>query len=50
MPAALDWGNVVELVRANSLPESFGEQLDPTVRAAFRQCFDQANDPEYEGA
>jgi len=45
-----DWGDVVELIRANHLPESFAGQLDPTVRTAFQQCFDQANDPEYEGS
>lgn len=44
-----DWGDVVELIRANNLPGSFAEQLDATIRGAFKQCFDQANDPQYEG-
>jgi hypothetical protein len=44
-----DWGDVVELIRANSLIEPFVDRLDPTVRSAFKQCFDQANDPQYEG-
>ncbi|MCH7814384.1 MAG: hypothetical protein IID40_10240, partial [Planctomycetes bacterium] len=44
-----DWGDVVELIRANALTEAFSEQLDPTVASAYRQCLDQAHDPEYEG-
>lgn len=44
-----DWGDVVELIRRHSLPESFADQLDPVVRSAFGECFDQANDEEYEG-
>lgn len=44
-----DWGDVVELIRHNQLTESFSEQLDPVVRSAYQQCYDQATDPEYEG-
>jgi hypothetical protein len=44
-----DWGDVVELIRRNDLSADFGEQLDAAVRSAFGQCFDQANDAEYEG-
>lgn len=36
-----DWGDVVELIRINGLDESFAEQLDPTTRIAYLQCFDQ---------
>jgi len=43
-----DWGDVVELIRHNDLSDSFADQLDPNVRTAFRECFDQANDQEYE--
>jgi hypothetical protein len=43
-----DWGDVVELIRRNSLPESFAEKLDPVVRAAYGLCYDQAADEEYE--
>jgi len=44
-----DWGDVVELIRRNNLPVTFGEQLDPLVRPAYGECFDQATDEEYEG-
>ncbi len=44
-----DWGDVVELIRRHGLPESLADQLDPVVRSAFGECFDQANDEEYEG-
>ncbi len=43
-----DWGDVVELIRAHKLQEAFADQLDPIVRTAFKECFDQANDPQYE--
>lgn len=43
-----DWGDVVELIRRNNLPAAFAEQLDSTVRSAFGECHDQANDEEYE--
>ena len=45
-----DWGDVVELIRRNGLPESFADKLDSVVRSAFGECWDQANDKEYEGA
>jgi len=44
-----DWGDVVELIRRNSLPADFAEQLDPIVRSAYRECYDQAHEAEYEG-
>jgi len=44
-----DWGDVVELIRANHLPESFADRLDSVVHSAYLQCWDQANDPGYEG-
>lgn len=44
-----DWGDVVELIRRNNLPESFTDKLDPIVRAAYGECYDQAKDEEYEG-
>jgi hypothetical protein len=45
-----DWGDVVELIRRNKLPESLTDKLDPVTRSAYRQCFDQANDSEYDGS
>jgi hypothetical protein len=44
-----EWGDVVELIRRNNLPESFADALDPVVRSAYRECYDQARDEEYEG-
>ena len=44
-----DWGDVVELIRRHNLPESFADKLDPVVRSAYGECYDQANDEEYEG-
>jgi hypothetical protein len=38
----------VELIRRNNLPGSFAEKLDPVVRPAYGECWDQANDKEYE--
>lgn len=43
-----DWGDVVELIRRNQLTEDFADQLDPSVRTAYKECFDQANDPHYD--
>ncbi len=42
-----DWGDVVELIRRNQLTEDFASQLDASVQPAYKQCFDQANDPQY---
>jgi hypothetical protein len=42
-----DWGDVVELIRRNQLTEPFASQLDPSVQSAYKQCFDQATDPQY---
>lgn len=44
-----DWGDVVELIRRNQLPEGFAEQLHPTIRMAYRECWDEARDENYEG-
>lgn len=44
-----DWGDVVELIRRNNLPDSFADPLDPAVRTPYRECFDQAHDEEYKG-
>lgn len=44
-----DWGDVVELIRRNNLPEAFADKLDPVARSAYGECWDQANDKEYEG-
>ncbi|UCC32046.1 MAG: hypothetical protein JSU86_07150, partial [Phycisphaerales bacterium] len=44
-----DWGDVVELIRRNNLAESLADKLDPVVRNAYQQCYDQAEDEEYEG-
>lgn len=43
-----DWGDVVELIRRNSLPEDYADRLDPIVRRPYQECYDQANEPEYE--
>jgi len=44
-----DWGDVVELIRRNNLPASFADQLDPVVQTPYRECYNQANDEQYEG-
>lgn len=44
-----DWGDVVELIRRNQLPEGFADQLHPSVRTAYLECWDQARDENYEG-
>lgn len=36
-----DWADVVALIRANNLDESFAEQLHPVARSAYLQCYDQ---------
>jgi hypothetical protein len=36
-----DWADVVELIRSNGLDETFAARLDPTVRSAYLQCYDQ---------
>ena len=43
-----DWGDVVELIRRNNLPESFAEQLAPVIRTAFGECHDEAMREDYE--
>jgi hypothetical protein len=42
-----DWGDVVELIRRNNLGEDFSLTLDPSIRSAYKECFDQATDPQY---
>jgi hypothetical protein len=44
-----DWGDVVELIRRNNLPEDYADTLDPIVRTPYKECYDQATEPEYEG-
>lgn len=36
-----DWGDVVELIRIHDLPEEFADRLNPVVRSAYLQCYDQ---------
>jgi hypothetical protein len=36
-----DWGDVVSLIRQFDLDETFAEKLHPTVRSAYKQCYDQ---------
>ena len=36
-----DWGDVVELIRANDLDESFADRLPEFIRSAFLQCHDE---------
>jgi hypothetical protein len=36
-----DWADVVELIRANNLGEAFADQLNPLVRMAYLECYDQ---------
>jgi hypothetical protein len=42
-----DWGEIVDLIRRIHLSEDFALQLDPSLRSAYKQCFDQATDPNY---
>ncbi len=39
---------MVVLIRRSNLPASFAEKLDPITRSAYGECWDQANDKEYE--
>jgi hypothetical protein len=43
-----DWGDVVELIRRNSLSETLTEQMDASVGSAYLQCYDQAQDQDYD--
>ena len=36
-----DWADVVSLIQANDLNEDFAEQLNPLVRMAYLECYDQ---------
>lgn len=36
-----DWADVIELIRANNLNEAFAHQIDPLVRMAYLECYDQ---------
>jgi len=44
-----DLAEIVELICRIRLDEDFALQLDPSVRSIYKQCFDQANDPNYDG-
>lgn len=43
-----DWGDVVELIRRNNLPESLAEAMHASIRMAYLECYDQANRPDYD--
>ncbi len=44
-----DFGDVVDLIRANKLDESFGERLHQTVRRDFIECLEEKRrEDEYE--
>jgi len=44
-----DWADVVELIRRNDLDESFSEQLDPLMRMAYLECYDnKVEEDRYE--
>lgn len=36
-----DWADVVALIGANNLGEDFADELDPLVRMAYLECYDQ---------
>eukprot|EP00386_Alphamonas_edax_P006458 GDKI01020896.1.p2 GENE.GDKI01020896.1~~GDKI01020896.1.p2 ORF type:complete len:103 (+),score=37.56 GDKI01020896.1:1-309(+) len=39
-----DLGDVEQLINANQLPSEFGEQLDLSVRAAFKELWDKVQE------
>jgi hypothetical protein len=44
-----DFGDVVELIRANDLDESFRDRLDPSVRSDYIKCLEEKRrEDEYE--
>lgn len=43
-----DWGEIVDLIRRIHLSEDLALQLDPAVRSAYKQCYDQATDPKFD--
>lgn len=43
-----DWGDVVELIRRNKLPETLADQVHPTVRGAYLRCYDQAQEEDHD--
>jgi hypothetical protein len=44
-----DFGDVVELIRANDLNESFQDKIDPSVRGDFIECLEERRrEDEYE--
>lgn len=45
-----DWGDVVNLIRHFDLDEAFAENLHPTVRLAYRQCYDQRVEEDKYGS
>ncbi|NOT00919.1 MAG: hypothetical protein HOP29_09845 [Phycisphaerales bacterium] len=36
-----DWADVIALIRENELDEEFAEQLNPLVRMAYLECYDE---------
>ena len=36
-----DWADVIELIRTHNLAESFADQMHPSVRSTYMQCYDQ---------
>jgi hypothetical protein len=41
-----DWADVVALIRANNLNEDFSDKLDPLVRMAYLECYDQKTEED----
>lgn len=36
-----DWADIVALIRVNHLKEDFADKIDPLVRMAYLECYDQ---------
>ena len=44
-----DFGDVVDLIRANELDESFADRLHPSVRGAYTECLEEKRrEDEYD--
>ena len=41
-----DWGDVVALIRANGLDETFADRLAQQLRSAYLQCYDEMIDED----
>lgn len=41
-----DWADVIALIRANQLDEQFADKLDPLVRMAYLECYDQMKEED----